>query len=97
MDQKISDSIDARAAARWAQSTHASKAATPWLHDEVGTRVAERLEMLQLQPTAWANWHYPRGGAALQLALQQRWPQALAYCPSSNTIGNIAAQADLTA
>ena len=97
MDQKISDSIDARAAARWAQSTHVSKAATPWLHDEVGARVAERLEMLQLQPTAWANWHYPRGGGALQLALQQRWPQALAYCPSSNTIDNIATQAGLTA
>ena len=95
MDEKISDSIDARAAARWAQ--RAASTTAPWLHEEVGGRVAERLEMLQLQPSAWANWHYPRGGIALQLALQQRWPQALAYCPSATTINNIADQAGLTA
>ena len=97
MDEKISDSIDAPAALRWAQITRASRSAAPWLHDEVGGRVAERLEMLQLQPSAWANWHYPRGGLALQLALQQRWPQAMTYCPDTSTINNIAAQAGLTA
>ena len=93
MDEKISDSIDAAAAARWAQR---ADQAAPWLHDEVGLRVAERLEMLQLQPSAWANWHYPRGGLGLHQALQERWPAAAVYCPDVLTINNIASQAGLT-
>ena len=93
MDEKISDSSHAAAAARWAQR---ADPAPPWLHDEVGLRVAERLEILQLHPSAWANWHHPRGGLGLHQALQERWPDAAVYCPDVLTINNIAIQAGLT-
>jgi malonyl-CoA O-methyltransferase len=35
---------------------------SPWLHEEVAGRMAERLGWIKLRPTAWAHWGPVRGG-----------------------------------
>ena len=35
---------------------------SPWLHEEVAGRMAERLAWIKLQPAAWAHWGPVRGG-----------------------------------
>jgi malonyl-CoA O-methyltransferase len=52
--------LDAIAAARWANFP---SPVTPWLHDEVGRRMAERLDYIKLPTTQWTNWSWQRGGA----------------------------------
>ena len=51
--------IDPVAAARWhgLQTTP-----SPWLHEEVAGRMAERLAWINLQPAAWAHWGPVQGG-----------------------------------
>ncbi len=81
-EESFAASVDAAASGRWLRLS--AEAAEPaWLHEEVGRRLLERIEVLQLPAVAhYANWHWPQGGQALQTALGQRWPQAQAYAPS---------------
>jgi malonyl-CoA O-methyltransferase len=65
--------LDPIAVARWERS---APVRSPWLHDEVARRMAERLEWIRLAPPAWAHWGPLRGGAAAQHLLEQRYPQA---------------------
>ncbi|MEJ6020795.1 biotin synthase [Ramlibacter sp. PS4R-6] len=61
------------AAARW---QHAAPARPPWLHEEVGRRMAERLEWIRLAPQAWADWEPVRGGIEAHRAVAARYPKA---------------------
>ncbi|MFL6691744.1 MAG: class I SAM-dependent methyltransferase [Ramlibacter sp.] len=65
--------IDPIAAARW---TRVAPPRSPWLHDEVARRMAERLEWIRLAPATWAHWEPVRGGLAAQPLLEQRYPKA---------------------
>ncbi len=66
--------IDAIAAARWAGMA-APRA--PWLHEEVGRRMAERLDYIKLPTKDWVNWSDVRGGKPAHLALQKSlWQHA---------------------
>ncbi|MBK6005102.1 methyltransferase domain-containing protein [Ramlibacter ginsenosidimutans] len=65
--------IDPVAAARWAQ---AAPAASPWLHEEVGRRMEERLEWIKRAPPDWADWEAVRGGLAAHARIVRRYPQA---------------------
>ena len=65
--------IDPIAAAHWSR---VAPARSPWLHDEVARRMAERLEWIRLAPATWAHWEPLRGGLAAQSLLEQRYPQA---------------------
>ena len=76
MSSQRPPTIDPVAAARWAQQPSQSSA---WLHEEVGRRMAERLQWIHQQPTAWADWSAVRGGLAGYAALRQRYPQAESY------------------
>ncbi|MFT3719362.1 biotin synthase [Pseudorhodoferax sp.] len=68
--------IAAAAAARWAlQPVQAS----PWLHEEVARRMAERLQWIRREPQAWAHWPVLRGGLQAHGALRRRYPQAQAW------------------
>ena len=96
-------SLDAHAALRWIKAAGA-QAQAPWLHEEIGQRLMERIDLVQLPAVAaWANWHYPHGGQQLQGLLSARWPGAVCYAPSGAAaeaqdaliLGAI--QADLTA
>ena len=64
------------AAARWER---AAPAAPPWLHEEVGRRMAERLQWIKRAPQAWADWEPVRGGLEAHALVAQHYPQARAY------------------
>lgn len=66
-------SIDPAAAARW---EHAAPAASPWLHEEVGQRMQDRLQWIKRSPAAWGDWEPVRGGLAVHASIAQRYPQA---------------------
>jgi malonyl-CoA O-methyltransferase len=69
-------SIDPVAARRWAR---AAPTRSPWLHEEVGRRMAERLEWIRLQPQAWADWQPVRGGLRAHELVAQRYPRAACW------------------
>ncbi len=69
--------IDPIAAARWAEMPrHMRAAPVPWLHEEVGRRMAERLDYIKLPTKDWTNWSWLRGGTpkhpAMQISLWQK-------------------------
>ncbi|HEY8048514.1 MAG TPA: biotin synthase [Ramlibacter sp.] len=66
-------SIDPAAAARW---RHAAPARSPWLHEEVGRRMAERLEWIRIAPATWADWEPVRGGLEAHRLVAARYPRA---------------------
>lgn len=65
--------IDPVAAERW---DRAAPARPPWLHEEVGRRMEERLQWIRLQPRAWADWAPVRGGLEAHARVAQRYPRA---------------------
>jgi malonyl-CoA O-methyltransferase len=69
-------SIDPVAAARWQR---AAPPASPWLHEEVGRRMEERLQWIKLAPQAWADWEPVRGGLEAHALVAQRYAQARAH------------------
>jgi malonyl-CoA O-methyltransferase len=86
-------SLDPVAAARW--STYCAGEASPWLHEEVASRMQDRLEFIKLQPTRWVHWGPWQGGLAAHAALQKRYPQAQAWLSSEHPQQDLAAQAVL--
>jgi len=67
--------IDPVAAARWER---VAPPLSPWLHEEVGQRMEERLEWIKRSPAAWADWEPVRGGLATHARIAARYPQARA-------------------
>jgi malonyl-CoA O-methyltransferase len=61
------------AAQRWAR---AAPARSPWLHEEVGRRMAERLQWIRIEPAAWADWEPVRGGVQAHALVETRYPKA---------------------
>lgn len=51
--------MDPVAAHRW---RHQHRLASPWLHEEVGRRMAARLEWIKQQPRHWGSWSPLLGG-----------------------------------
>jgi malonyl-CoA O-methyltransferase len=77
-------SLDPIAARRWANMPWdvTSKALTtesPWLHEEVARRMAERLPFIRLQPNSWVCWNPIRAGLNAVALLQKTYPRAQAY------------------
>ena len=68
--------LDPVAAARWLQRV---PAASPWLHEWVGARMAERLACIRLQPRAWLSWAVPLAGEQAHRRVAQRYPTARAW------------------
>ncbi len=68
-------SLDPVAAARW-QTLPVCAERSPWLHEEVASRMQERLDFIKLQPQQWVHWQPLRGGLAAQRALEKRYPKA---------------------
>lgn len=73
-------SLDPIAAARW--SAHSAALLSPWLHEEVASRMQERLAFIKLQPTQWVHWGPLQGGLQSHEALQRRYPKAQAWVSS---------------
>jgi malonyl-CoA O-methyltransferase len=68
--------IDPVAAARWERG---APALSPWLHEEVGRRMEERLQWIKRTPQAWADWEPVRGGLEAHALVAARYPQSRAW------------------
>ncbi|VWX57360.1 Biotin synthase [Burkholderiales bacterium 8X] len=69
--------IDATAAARWERLAPGSS--SPWLHEEVGRRMQDRLQWIKAVPRSWADWSPLRGGREAHAAVAERYKEARAY------------------
>jgi malonyl-CoA O-methyltransferase len=87
-------SLDPVAAARWAAYPVAG-ASSPWLHEEVASRMQERLDFIKLQPKQWVHWEPLRGGLQAHRALQQRYSQADVWLTSAHPSQALAAHSAL--
>jgi malonyl-CoA O-methyltransferase len=76
--------IDPAAARRWARLP-ADQA--PWLHEEIGRRMAERFDAIRLPVTQWADASARRGGAAAHARVAAHYPKARAF--ALDQAGNI--------
>lgn len=65
--------LDPVAARRWARHAHDQ---TPWLHEEVARRMAERLSWIRLPVQRWAHWEPVCGGQAARALLAAQYPDA---------------------
>lgn len=65
--------LDANAARRWAARPHAH---SPWLHEEVARRMAQKLDVIRLPVQRWACWEPVRSGLQGQALVAQHYPQA---------------------
>lgn len=67
--------LDPIAAQRW----HALPLAqSPWLHEEVGRRMADRLQWLRDRPQRWWHWQALNGGLQTHQAVQTQLPGSVA-------------------
>jgi malonyl-CoA O-methyltransferase len=69
--------IDATAAARW--SRLAPAAGSPWLHEEIGRRMEDRLQWIKAQPATWADWSPLRGGLEAHALVARRYRNATPF------------------
>ena len=65
--------IDPIASERWSKRNHPE---TPWLHEEIGRRMEDRLQWIRLQPKTWVDWAPVNGGLATHSAVRARYPKA---------------------
>lgn len=65
--------LDPVAAARWRTR---APARSPWLHETVGERMAQRLEWIKARPAAWVSWSPLLAGQEAHRAVAQRYPDA---------------------
>jgi malonyl-CoA O-methyltransferase len=66
-------SLDPLACARWAAWPHA---ASPWLNEEIGRRMEDRLQWIRMSPKSWVDWAPVSGGLQTHGKLRARYPQA---------------------
>jgi malonyl-CoA O-methyltransferase len=81
--------IDPVAAQRWqrisARGAHSAHGAAtdplqaPWLHEEVGLRMQDRLQWIKSPPTAWAHWAAAHGGLQTHQKIAQRYPKSPSF------------------
>jgi len=73
MTTELLSPIDPVAARRWQALT---AQASPWLHDEVGRRMQERLDWIKCSPSHWVHWQPWCGGWQTHALLAQRYAKA---------------------
>ena len=65
--------LDPLAVARWQR---AAPLASPWLHEEIASRMQDRLQWIKLQPLSWAHWGAVRGGLKAHENLRLKYPKS---------------------
>ena len=78
MSNERPPTIAPNAVAHWQRI---APAATPWLHEEVASRMVDRLQWINLQPKAWLHWGAVRGGQLAHVALLEKYPKAACFLP----------------
>ena len=76
MSAEVRPAIDPAAARRWARLPVDQ---APWLHEEIGHRMAERLDVIRLPVERWADGSPQRGGAATHARVAAHYPGARAF------------------
>ena len=69
-------SLQSAASDRWAKRPYTT---SPWLHEEIGARMASRLSWIRLQPQQWLSWWPLHGGMATHAQVQAQYPQATCF------------------
>ena len=80
MTADLPPTIDPVAARRWAAMP---VSASPWMHEEVGRRMAERLDWIRLKPQSWVDWDAIRGGMQAHGLVSMRYPDARCHVVES--------------
>ncbi len=73
MSHALPPTIDSIAANHWQM---AAPAESPWLHEEVASRMQQRLDWIVKPPETWCHWEPVRGGMQAHHLLRERYPQA---------------------
>ncbi|MDH1477065.1 class I SAM-dependent methyltransferase [Comamonas thiooxydans] len=73
MSHVLPPTIDSAAANHWQM---AAPAESPWLHEEVASRMQQRLDWIVKPPEQWCHWEPVRGGMQAHHLLRERYPQA---------------------
>lgn len=68
--------LDPLAVARWQR---VAPTASPWLHEEVASRMQDRLQWIKLQPESWADWGPTRGGLKAHAQLALKYPKSVCF------------------
>jgi len=68
--------LDPIAVSRWQRTAPLT---SPWLHEEVASRMLERLQWIRLQPLAWAHWGAVRGGLQAHEKLAGLYPGSVCF------------------
>lgn len=84
--------LDPVALARW---QGAAPLESPWLHEEVATRMLDRLAWITVVPTSWAHWGAVRGGLQAHAALRKNYPAAACFVVEATPARQQAASAHL--
>jgi malonyl-CoA O-methyltransferase len=69
--------IDATAAGRWSRLPPGAE--SPWLHEEIGRRMEDRLQWIKARPRHWADWSPLRGGLQAHALVARRYREAAPY------------------
>ena len=75
--------LDPLATARWQRM---APLASPWLHEEVASRMQDRLQWIKLQPESWAHWGAVRGGLKAHAQLALKYPKSVCFVAESHEI-----------
>lgn len=73
MSDATPPSMDTVAAQRWQRIAACH---TPWLHEETGRRMAQRLDWITRTPALWCSWQPLHGGAQAHDSVARRYAQA---------------------
>ena len=85
--------LDSLAVSRWQQ---VAPLVSPWLHEEVASRMLDRLQWIKLQPQAWAHWGAVRGGLKAHSQLALKYSKATCFVAESNEKRNLKAIDEIT-
>ncbi|MDO9402978.1 MAG: methyltransferase domain-containing protein [Polaromonas sp.] len=72
--------LDPVAAAHWERMAPLE---SPWLHEEVASRMLDRLQWITLKPEFWCDWGALRGGLKAHEKLVLQYPKATCYVAES--------------
>jgi len=76
-------SLQSAASDRWAKRPYTT---SPWLHEEVGSRMASRLSWIRLQPQHWLSWWPLHGGMTTHAQVQAQYPQATCFVTEASPL-----------
>ena len=72
--------LDPQAVSRWQKTAPLN---SPWLHEEVASRMQDRLQWIKLKPQAWAHWGAVRGGLTAHVQLLKKFPGSTCFVAES--------------